>query len=362
MSVALLRLWQRNSDTSMLVIRPIRESDYPALYKIAQDSGIGFTSLPVNEALLKNKISAAEKAFASCPDTPGQQSYLFVMEDTDTGEVVGTSGIESTVGMQDAFYHYHVGKVVHASRELGVHNSVEILTFCNDYTGVSEICTLFLQESARKNLAGRLLSKFRFLFMAQHRHRFADTVIAEMRGVSDEAGKSPFWEWLEAHFFSVDFPTADYLTGIGDKVFIAELMPKYPIYVNLLSKDAQASIGKVHEKTKPALRLLEQEGFRYRGYVDIFDAGPTVEADIDSIATVRQSKEAKVEISPVLDINTLDSFFIINTNIRDFRACVGQLKQLSDDKVIVSQALADALLLSQGDSIRYSTTHFTPYK
>lgn len=346
----------------MLIIRPIRSSDYSALYKIAQDSGIGFTSLPVNEALLKKKIAASQLAFASNPESPGQQSYLFVLEDTDTGAVIGTSGIEATVGMQDAFYHYHVGTVVHASRELGVHNSVEILTFCNDYTGASEICTLFLQENARKGLAGRLLSKFRFLFMAQHKHRFASTVIAEMRGVSDEIGKSPFWEWLETHFFSVDFPTADYLTGIGNKVFIAELMPKYPIYVNLLSKEAQASIGVVHEKTRPALKLLEQEGFRFRGYVDIFDAGPTVEADIENIATVRDSREAHVQISPVLDINALDSYFIVNTKVAKFRACIGQLKRVDEGNVLISQALADALLLSQGDTIRYTSTHFTPSK
>lgn len=343
----------------MLVIRPIREDDYPALYQIAQDSGIGFTSLPVNEALLRNKISDAKRAFNSHPESPGQQSYLFVMEDTETGIVVGTSGIEATVGMQDAFYHYHLGKVVHASRELGVHNSVEILTFCNDYTGVSEICTLFLQDKARKGLAGRLLSKFRFLFMAQHKHRFANTVIAEMRGVSDENGRSPFWEWLEAHFFSVDFPTADYLTGIGNKIFIAELMPKYPIYVNLLSKDAQASIGKVHEKTRPALHLLEQEGFRCRGYVDIFDAGPTMEADLENIGTIRQSREATIQISPALDVSALDDYFIINTKIENFRACLGQLKRLDDDTVLISQTLADVLMLATGDSIRFSHTHFS---
>ena len=341
----------------MLVIRPIREDDYSALYQIAKDSGIGFTSLPVNETLLKKKIFASQSAFSSNPKSPGQQSYLFVMEDTETGSVVGTSGIEATVGMQDAFYHYHVGKVVHASRELGVHNSVEILTFCNDYTGVSEICTLFLQEKARKRLAGRLLSKFRFLFMAEHKHRFADTVIAEMRGVSDEKGKSPFWEWLETHFFSVDFPTADYLTGIGNKVFIAELMPKYPIYVNLLSKDAQASIGQVHKKTRPALRLLEQEGFRFRGYVDIFDAGPTMEADIENIDTIRQSIEAKVQVSPTLNTSKLEDHFVINTKIENFRACIGRLKRIDENTVAISQTLADALLLKQGDSIRYSQTH-----
>lgn len=340
----------------MLVIRPIRQSDYPYLYQIAQDSGIGFTSLPVNETLLNKKIADSEYAFACHPQRPGQESYLFVMEDTKTGEVVGTSGIEATVGLQDAFYHYHLGKVVHASRELGVHNSVEILTFCNDYTGASEICTLFLQEHARQGLAGRLLSKFRFLFMAQHQHRFAQTVIAEMRGISDENGRSPFWEWLEANFFSVDFPTADYLTGIGNKVFIAELMPKYPIYVNLLSKDAQECIGKVHEKTRPALRLLEQEGFRNRGYVDIFDAGPTVEADLENIATVRQSREANIQISTDFEESAQNHYYIINTKIEDFRACTGQIKIIDETTVLVSPTLADHLLLQNGDTIRFANT------
>ena len=152
----------------MLIIRPIAEADYPALLTIAQESGIGFTSLPVNEELLRKKIAAANAAFASKPEKPGLQSYLFVMEDTETGEVVGTSGIEATVGLHDAFYHYHVGKVVHASRELGVHNTVEILTFCNDYTGVSEICTLFLKESGIKLRSKKSCSGSSFLVRMEY--------------------------------------------------------------------------------------------------------------------------------------------------------------------------------------------------
>jgi arginine N-succinyltransferase len=338
----------------MMIIRPIEERDYAALYEISKESGIGFTSLPVNEALLKKKIADAQKGFASQPEKPGAQSYLFVMEDTETGEVVGTSGIEATVGLNDAFYHYHVSKVTHASRELGVHNTVDILTFCNDYTGVSEICTLFLREKARKGLSGRLLSKFRFLFMAQHPHRFSETVFAEMRGISDENGKSPFWEWLEKHFFSVDFPTADYLTGIGNKVFIAELMPKYPIYVNLLSKDAQASIGHVHEQTKPALKLLQQEGFKNRGYVDIFDAGPTIEADVANITTVRSSSERKVIINDELAEQDADNYFVINDKIDDFRACIATLQIDTNGDAVIDQKTAEALLLENGSTIRVS--------
>lgn len=338
----------------MKVIRPIQQSDYAALHDIAVESGIGFTSLPVNEDLLKRKIAGAEASFRQDVQSPGNQSYLFVMEDSDNNQVVGTSGIEATVGLDDAFYHYHLGTVVHASRELGVHNAVDILTLCNDYTGVSEICTLFLRESARQGSNGRLLSKFRFLFMIEHPERFSDTIIAEMRGVSDENGTSPFWEWLEEHFFSMDFPTADYLTGIGNKVFIAELMPKYPIYVNLLSEEAQAVIGKVHDKTKPALQLLEQEGFSCRGYVDIFDGGPTVEANLQHIRTARTSRKLPVKIDDRAAASG-EQHYIINTSVQGFRGisddmAVDEASQLA----LISAAAAEALNVSNGDEIRFA--------
>lgn len=334
----------------MIIIRPIQSSDYDALHRIAVESGHGFTSLPVNEELLKKRISHAEVSFKSIVSQPGNEGYLFVMEDTETGAVVGTSGIESAVGLDDAFYHYHLGKVVHSSRELNIYNTVETLSLCNDYTGASEICTLFLSESHRKNRNGRFLSRFRFLFMAEHTERFAETVIAEMRGVSDENGESPFWKWLEEHFFSLDFPTADYLTGIGKKEFIAELMPKYPIYVNLLSQDAQRVINKVHPKTVPALRLLEAEGFSRRGYVDIFDAGPTVETQTASVKTVRQSKKRQVIIGDVANDN---NYIICNDKVADFRATqTAILLRDTAKQVVLPQAVADALMVKEGDWVR----------
>lgn len=337
----------------MNIIRPISEADYSALYEIANESGVGFTSLPVNKKLLENKISNAVSSFSPLNKELKHGSYLFVMED-EQGKVVGTSGIESSVGTDDAFYHYHLGKVVHASRELKVHNTVELLTLCNDYTGVSEICTLFLKESARSGINGRFLSKVRFLFMMEHNQRFSETIIAEMRGVSDEQGRSPFWEWLDEHFFSMDFPTADHLTGIGNKVFIAELMPKYPIYVNLLSKDAQKVIGKVHEKTKPALRLLEQEGFVNRGYIDIFDAGPTVEANLCNIRTAQQSQRLPVTIDD--DAASEGSlFFIINTSVEHFRAVATTLSVCKKTQhAIISNETAAALNIQNGDIVRFS--------
>ncbi|WP_348687063.1 arginine N-succinyltransferase, partial [Rheinheimera aquimaris] len=119
----------------MMVIRPIRADDYPALYDIAVESGHGFTSLPVNDELLMRKISRSEQSFSKNVSGPGDEGYLFVLEDTETGEICGTSALEAAVGLDDAFYHYHLGKVVHSSRSLGVYKTVDILTLCNDYTG-----------------------------------------------------------------------------------------------------------------------------------------------------------------------------------------------------------------------------------
>lgn len=337
----------------MIIIRPIRMTDYDDLYRIAIESGHGFTSLPVNEDILKKRISHSEDSFKEQVSQPGDQGYLFVMEDTQTGQVVGTTGIEAAVGLDSAFYHYHLGKVVHSSRELDIHNTVETLALCNDYSGATEICTLFLQESHRKNNNGRFLSRCRFLFIAEHTERFSDCVIAEMRGVSDENGRSPFYDWLEEHFLSIEFTKADYLTGIGNKDFIAELMPKYPVYVSLLSKEAQQVINKVHSNTVPALRLLEAEGFSRRGYVDIFDAGPTVEADRNQIRAVRESHKYQVLIDDNCGEESNQKYIICNTKVEDFRATQVKLTlRETANQVVITHNVAHALQVQKGDWVR----------
>ncbi|MBE0369711.1 arginine N-succinyltransferase [Pseudoalteromonas sp. MMG013] len=337
----------------MMILRPIQKSDYPALLNIAHESGHGFTSLPINEELLQNKIARSEASFKKETDVPFDEGYLFVLEDSETGEVVGTSAIEAAVGLDDAFYHYHLSKVIHSSRTLDVYKAVDILTLCNDYTGATELCTLFLKDGYRKGLNGKLLSKSRFMFIKQHQQRFADTVIAEMRGVSDDTGQSPFWQWLEEHFFSMDFPTADYLTGIGQKVFIAELMPKYPIYVNLLTEAAQDVIGKVHDNTRPAIELLKSEGFTFNGYVDIFDAGPTVEAKVDNIRTVRGAQSKTVKIG---DNSGGFPVMIANDKLVGYRATVADLHfDSNSNEVIIGSEIATALNIVDGDSVSIST-------
>ena len=168
----------------MMVLRAMRDDahDFDALCQIAELSGPGFTSLTTDRDLLHNKIRRSEEAFTQTLDAPLDELYLFSLEDAETGAVGGCCGLESAVGMREPFYNYRVGTIVHASRELGVYRKTPTLYLSNDYTGCSELCTLFLNPDFRGGGNGTLLSKARFLFMAEHAHRFNDRVIAEMRG------------------------------------------------------------------------------------------------------------------------------------------------------------------------------------
>ncbi|MCG9728620.1 arginine N-succinyltransferase [Shewanella sp. Isolate13] len=335
----------------MLVIRPIRSTDFDALYQIAEESGHGFTSLPVNADLLRSKIARVEASFTKQIDKPFDEGYLMVLEDTETGEVVGTCGLEAAVGMEDAFYHYRLGTEVYYSEQIGVRNEVETLTLCHDYTGAAELCTLFLRSSYRKNNNGRMLSRSRFLFLAQHAERFGETVIAEMRGESDAEGNSPFYGWLQEHFIGIDFVQADYLSGLSQKAFMAEMMPKNAVYVCLLPKEAQKVIGEVHTNTRPALNLLQAEGFRCRGYVDIFDAGPTVECQLHDIRSVRESRLLTVSIGETPSDAT--SYIASNTQLANYRAAAANLAVAEDsDNVILDAETAAGLLVSEGEQIR----------
>lgn len=339
----------------MMFIRPVEVDDLAALMHLATLTGAGFTSLPHNEQQIAARIERVRNTWADMAHR-ADQGYLFVLEDTDTGEVAGISAIDVCVGLTDPWYNYKVGTLVHASRALNVYRQMPTLYLSNDYTGSSELCTLFLNPSWRGNKNGQLLSKARLMFISAFQARFAPKLIAEMRGVSDEQGRSPFWESLGRLFFAIDFTQADYLTGIGQKGFIAELMPKHPLYVDLLSLEARAVIGQVHPQTAPARAILEQEGMTYEGYVDIFDAGPTLEAYIRDLRVVREGRVYPVTLGPVPTDAGSMLYLISNEQFQTFRAVLGTLV-LQDNTVILSPDVATVLRIRPGESVRICPLH-----
>jgi arginine N-succinyltransferase len=278
-----------------------------------------------------------------------------VLVDAGSGRIVGIAAIEAAVGLSEPWYNYHVGTIVHASRALDVYTVAPTLFLANDHTGHTELCSLFLDQGFRHGRNGPLLAKSRLLFIAEFADRFAPKIIAELRGRIGKDGRSPFWEGLGRHFFAMEYSTADYLTGIGQKSFIAELMPHHPVYVKLLPESAQAVIGEVHEDTRAARAMLEQEGFRYEGYVDIFDAGPTLECFRDNIHAVRQSRVYTVELGaadPLPDGHS-DAlpWLVSNRRFADFRVALAQAPSRVDRFPLLPWVAA-SLGVGVGDTVR----------
>jgi arginine N-succinyltransferase len=337
----------------MLVIRPIILQDLDQLESLSALTGYGLTTLPRDKKLLGRRIRASLRGFEKLADDdrPRGETYLFVMEDMATGKVVGTCAIVSKVGGFEPFYAYRIERTVHESKMLNVRKEIEVLNLVELHDGPCEVGSLFLDPKYRRGGAGRLLSLCRFLFMAQFPEYFDPEVIAEMRGVVDEKGQSPLWDALGRHFFDIDYPTADYLSAVN-KRFIADLMPKHPIYIPLLPPDAQAVIGKVHEQTAPAMKMLEDEGFECFGLVDIFEGGPVVRCALSEIRSVKQSVLAP--ISDIVETPIKSDPYIISNGRQDFRACQGNLQLVEGGTVRIGIQPAMALRLRIGDSVRFA--------
>ena len=337
----------------MLVFRPIREADLPGLIALAGSTGGGLTTLHANEEFLADRIENSLRAFRPRVRKPGGEFYLFALEDTVAGEIVGVSGIASRVGGFDPWYSYEIRPEQFVHKPLKVAREIPVLHLKQEHRGPTEICSLFLRADRRRSGAGRLLSLARFLFMGASPQRFTPEVIAEMRGYIDQTGKSPFWEAVGRHFFPIDFYAADVLSGLGEKEFIADLMPRYPLYVPLLATDVQAAIGKVHHDTEPALALLVAEGFIPTNEVDIFDAGPVVRSQIDQLRTVRQVRVAKVR-SAFATVPEESPRRLLANGTLDFRATVGGLIEYEDGTVSLNAATAGALNLDAGDKLWFA--------
>lgn len=334
----------------MFIIRPIQPKDLDGLMELLEESGHGLTTLPKDPEVLKRRIRMSERSFMHREEAPSGEDYLFVMEEIFTGKIVGVCAIVSKIGGFQPYYFYRLEKTHHESKAIHVKNEVTSLHFHSVHNGPAEICSLYLHPKYRNSQNGRFLSLSRFLFMAENRKYFEDEVIAELRGMVNDSGHSPFWEAVGEHFFKIDFVTADSLY-IKNKRFIEELLPKYPIISNLLPKDAQFVIGKVHPNTEPAKRILEQEGFKFSGLVGIFEPGPVIIADVDNIRSIRESIVG--EIVEVADKNFKSDDYIIARTQTPFRCALGKVVKLKSGGYKISGVTAAALKLRVGDKIRF---------
>jgi arginine N-succinyltransferase len=329
-------------------VRPAIGEDFRAIYQMAKLTGGGFTNLPADRSTLIAKLDRSEKSFSRAEDGQSGDLYMFVLEDPKAGAIRGTCQVFGQVGITQPFYSYHLSTITQSSPELGKTFRNQMLTLTTDLEGSSEVGGLFLHPELRAGGWGSLLARSRYLFMKLHRGRFGDVTLAELRGVMDEAGNAPFWDALAGKFFGMSFPEADEFNAVHGTKFIADLMPRTPIYVALLTDGAKGVMGQPHPSGRAALRMLEEEGFYFDRYVDIFDGGPTVTCDTDEIRTIREStRETVCEIAEGGKVKAL----VASGRLRDFRACCASIRRLPKKGVCIDPQAAELLEVGVGDEI-----------
>lgn len=336
----------------MLIVRPSTFSDLASIEKLANHNSAKISTLPQQRDKLSEKIDASIRSFAGDESMGGKEQFLLVMENTETGEVLGTAGIDRCAGNGQPFYNYRQDELIHSSHQLHVNNHIPVLYMTHELTGKTLFCSLTIDSEYRNTDYFELLSRSRLLLIGLFKERFDQDIIIEIQGVSDEDGGYPFWDSLGRHFFDMDFATADYYSGIKSKTFIAELMPSHPIYVPLLTDAAQAAVGTPHSLAEKNCQLLHREGFRVGKHIDIFDGGPTLEAHVDHLNTVKsmQSKSVKISESTRGGVK----YLICNGSFSDFRCVVGQLTDGIGDVIRINQALAKDLNVSENERITFA--------
>jgi arginine N-succinyltransferase len=334
----------------MLVVRPARPDDYDAFMGFAKRSGPGFTSLPEDEAILRARLEKSVKTFASADPTPDSDGgiYLLMIERFADGvkkasRPFGCSAVKTNIGRDVPFFNFRINTIGQASKAAGQRFDMRALTMVNDYTGCTEVGTLFLEPERRGDGAGKLLSLSRFMLMAGAAERFEETVVSELRGIVHLDGRSPFWEVVGRPFYRMDFDEADNLSATSDNQFIIDLSPKHAIYVDLLPDSARGAIGETHPDGAPARRLLEREGLRFEGVIDIFDGGPLLATRVADTRTVRDSV-----LLPLVagDTHGEERAMLSNNQIADFRCTLVPVRLMPDHAVVAPDVLT-ALHMSE---------------
>ncbi|MBX3365404.1 MAG: arginine N-succinyltransferase [Phycisphaeraceae bacterium] len=349
----------------MFLIRQARPGDLDDLHSLAKQTY--FINLPPEREIIASKIDQSLASFralasgkATRPTRRSQASsgaagiqaltgesdlFLFVLEDTESSGVIGTSQIIARMGGPD---HPRVslllGQSSRRSESLKLEWKHQVATLATDQRGPTEIGGLILNHAFRghRQRLGRLLSFVRFHFIGLNRRRFADQIIAEMLGAIDHNGYSPFFEKFTRHFIPRAFSEV-YRFSQTSKEFVTGLMPEYPLDLTIMDPEVANAAGAVSAATLPARRMLERLGFVYEGHIDPLDGGPHLEVRTDEVTLVRATRSlASLDVAPAAELR------------KAVEVIVSTLDQTGDFRAIQTRALVrgSRARLKRADQVR----------
>jgi arginine N-succinyltransferase len=345
----------------MIIVREVGESDIgglEALSQIAAERHPGFLNIANDRDQWKQKIRTSMDSFADRLSNKMEAKYIFVVEDTESGKILGVSMATAQHGTTEVpHYFFEVGTEQKYSQTISTGFIHGTLKLKYDTNGPTEIGGLLVDPSVR-NLPeariGRQISFVRFLYMGIHKAKFKRRVLAELLPPLTKKGKSPLWEAVGRRFTNMDYTEADILSS-KDKEFIFSLFPTGKIYVTFLQAEARNAIGKVSKETEPVMHMLKKIGFQYKNQVDPFDGGPHLVANMEEILPIKHLKAATYRGEKPGEAIAANQGLVTPRHASPFRA-VSTAARLEGNDVYFPSSQADAIGVKPGDPV-----YFMPY-
>jgi arginine N-succinyltransferase len=291
---------------------------------------------------------AALRGLRSAPTLPTtEHELLLVAADPGTARLLASVRLRPAIGLTLPRCWYHVGCTVHAAAELQLFHRQRTLLLGNDHTGASELADLAWAEHglplAEQAAALRGVVQTVLLAMARSRTRYAPQLIAELPGLRDGAGQSPFWAGLGRHFYTGDPQDAEARHGAAWRSHVAALLPRHPVMASFLPAAAQAAIAQVAPEARLLRELLEETGLRYGHHVTVDDGGPVLEADLDALPAVTRSRVW----ATALGDGSGSPHLVMGHDLRALRAPA----TAGGARLLLGAATLAALDLAEGDAV-----------
>jgi arginine N-succinyltransferase len=331
----------------MLLVRPIRASDVDQALALTAQAGFGFTGLPRNRDAMRSRIELSEASFNRLIDRE-RAWYTLVITKVPDARVLGIASVKARVGVCGPHYSLRVSRSNSNAIEgfaSAQDTSLQLVTECDGFT---EVGSLFVSPNARGQGVGKLLSRARYVLIALHKDLFADVIMAELRGVFDDNGISPFWQGFGRRHIPMTFAEANAMVINGEFEKLAAYLPKGSIALAHLDDTACAVIGEVHAEGQAALTMLRHEGFEQSGLIDVLDGGPTLTCKRDALRTVKNLRLSKVVISE--DSGDTKPTILANPKLDRFALTEAVAAWLGDCAAVRSKAL-DVLCIDTGEKV-----------
>lgn len=340
----------------MIVVRAVELHDLIPLSRLAQAMEEGLTnlpSLPRHPLDLEKRIAFSVESFAR-KTSNGSEIYLFVLEDIENKELIGTAQLVAKTLGSTLGYYYRQEPYVQSANRLQGQKSIPFLRPIRHIVESTELGGLFIHPAARQRGLSKLLLLGRLLFIVSYPERFQPTLIAEMRGVTDAHGNSLFWNAIGRHF--LDIPFDELMRQVTlDPSFVSEILPPFPICLNMLPSEIQNLAGTTHPQSEMAQQKLFEEGFHLTGEIDIFDGGPKISADVRSLTVQHTHKTARAVCASLS--STHQETMILTNHHSLFRVVLAPMHLQSPETVLIEPKTAQLLKVSTGELMHYLPIH-----